>query len=286
MPLLWPDAASFRASRAGASASSAPSPRPSGPLDRVGGRAFANPAGVLAHLAALFSILVLLSPGIDLLVSGWFAGPEGGFPLADSGPLIALRDLNRMLPPMILVSLMALLVAQGFGLRSARLPRPHVALFILAFYAAGPGLIVNGLKTLVGRARPRHITEFGGTDLFTSAWQASSACARNCSFPSGEAGSGMAMLALVFLLPRPWRGPVLVLLVPLAVAFSLNRILFGAHFLSDVVLAWLLCGAVMLAFRPVFASRADAIDAAVTGAFSRRTTRRKPSNITLRPEGA
>lgn len=276
MPLLWPDAASFRARRAAASVFAAPGTASAARGERSPARLLAaNPANALAHLAALFSILVLLSPGIDLLVSGWFAGPGGGFPLSEVGPLVALRDLNRVLPPVLLAGLVALLVAQGFGLRSPVLPRPHAVLFVLAFYAVGPGLLVNGLKTLVGRARPRDIAEFGGMDLFTPAWHASAACSRNCSFPSGEAGSAVAMLALVFLLPKAWRRPAAYALVPFVAAFSLNRIAFGAHFFSDVVLSWLLCGAIMLSLRPVFAARADALDGAVTGALSRLGQRRR-----------
>lgn len=285
MPIFWPDAALIRARRAGAGTAAPllrPSEPPREPRERTIDRPpffqspaslFQSPANALAHLAALFSILVLLSPGIDLLVSGWFAGDGGGFPLSEVPSLIALRDLNRLLPPILLVGLLALLLAQGLGLRSACVPRPHAVLFVLAFYAAGPGALVNGLKTLVGRARPRDILEFGGTDLFTPAWQASSACARNCSFPSGEAGSAVAMLAFVFLLPRAFRRAALWLLVPLAVAFSFNRIVFGAHFLSDVVLSWLLCGAMMLALRQLFEARADALDAAVFDGLPRLARR-------------
>ncbi|KQT65785.1 MULTISPECIES: phosphatase PAP2 family protein [unclassified Aureimonas] len=276
MPIFWPDAASVRARRALARLASPPRgrPVPAPRMDAAPARLLAeSPANTLAHLAALFSILVLLAPGIDLLVSGWFVGPDGGFPLSGMASLIALRDLNRILTPVLLWGLAALLLAQGLGLRRPALPRPHAVLFVLAFYAAGPGLLVNGLKTLVGRARPRDIAEFGGADLFTPAWQASSACSGNCSFPSGEAGSALAMLALVFLLPPASRRPALYVLVPFVVAVSLNRIAFGAHFFSDVVLSWLLCGAVMLSLRPVFTRRAEALDAAVTGGLARLAAR-------------
>ncbi len=75
--------------------------------------------------------------------------------------------------------------------------------------------------------------------MFTAVWQVSQACARNCSFSSGEAASAAVLPVLVLLLPRRWRLAALVLLVPFAVAASVNRIAFGSHFLSDVLVSWL-----------------------------------------------
>ena len=63
-------------------------------------------------------------------------------------------------------------------------------------------------------------------------------CDRNCSFVSGEASSAIWLLAVALLLPRgpsasgrpPDRG--------LRGAPLLNRIAFGGHFLSDVLLSF------------------------------------------------
>ena len=63
-------------------------------------------------------------------------------------------------------------------------------------------------------------------------------CSTNCSFVSGEASSAMWLLTLVVLLPEQWRGLALKILIGLAITLSLNRIAFGGHFLSDVLLAW------------------------------------------------
>ena len=48
----------------------------------------------------------------------------------------------------------------------------------------------------------------------------------------------MWLLTLAVLLPPRWRPTAIRVLLGFAVVFSLNRIVFGAHFLSDVVLAW------------------------------------------------
>lgn len=59
----------------------------------------------------------------------------------------------------------------------------------------------------------------------------------------------MAMMSLVYLLPagqRTIRRIVQTLLGILAVSLSFNRILFGGHYLSDVVLSMLIVTIVML----------------------------------------
>ncbi|MCY1374769.1 hypothetical protein D9M69_621310 [compost metagenome] len=72
------------------------------------------------------------------------------------------------------------------------------------------------------------------------------------------------MIALAFFLPLAWRWKAVVALVPVVLVFSLNRIAFGAHFLSDVVLAWLLMLWIMLWLWSVFAGNGVRIDAALT----------------------
>ncbi|KQW69527.1 hypothetical protein ASD03_33935 [Ensifer sp. Root127] len=53
-------------------------------------------------------------------------------------------------------------------------------------------------------------------------------------------------------------------MIPVVLAFSLNRIAFGAHFLSDVVLAWSLMLWIMLWLWSAFAAHGTRIDAALT----------------------
>ena len=74
---------------------------------------------------------------------------------------------------------------------------PRATLFVLATFALGPWLLVNGvLKEFWGRARPRALLEFGGRSTFSPAWWISDRCNRNCSFASGEAASAFCMVAL------------------------------------------------------------------------------------------
>ncbi|MBZ7925188.1 phosphatase PAP2 family protein [Ensifer adhaerens] len=229
-----------------------------------------QPIAVAGALTICAAFVFMAFPGMDLVVSRWAASAAGDFPLSREPALRALRDINRILPYFILPCVLFLLVVQAVTLRP-RLLRPHKALFFLTFYALGPGLLIQALKRLVGRARPYDITDFGGSLPFTPAWQVSSACSRSCSFASGESATAIALVALALLLPVHWRRATIIAVIPLILAFSLNRIVFGAHFLSDVVLAWLMMLWLMTWLWPIFTDNGERIDAAVQRLGRRRT---------------
>lgn len=103
-----------------------------------------------------------------------------------------------------------------------------------AFVAfASAGILVNILKPIFGRARPRLILETGpfGFDPFSLGYSAA-------SFPSGHSTDmGAFMVVASLFLPR-----FRVLFVVLAIAFASSRVIVLAHYPSDVV-AGLLLGA-------------------------------------------
>lgn len=122
------------------------------------------------------------------------------------------------------------------------------AIWLVSCLLLGPGLLVNGLlKTHWGRPRPIATDLFGGEAPFQKAWVVSDWCDRNCSFVSGEASSAAWLVAAALLAPRRIRGPATALAVLYAFAISINRIAFGGHYLSDVLIAWLLCALVFAA---------------------------------------
>lgn len=225
---------------------------------------------VLALIVVSFVFSIF--PSLDLLVSGMFVSDQGGFPLTQWESLKALRLISSVVTIAIIATafgafLLALVVRRPRLLAFS----PSGALFIMLSYALGPGLLVNvWFKQMMGRARPRDVEAFGGNLDFTAAWQISDQCARNCSFTSGEAASAVAMVSLLFVIRKSWRWPVGIVLVPLMVAFSVNRIAFGGHFLSDVLLSWLLVMLIMyflnwLLLRP---GPAFQIDEAILGRFA------------------
>ena len=187
-------------------------------------------------------------PGIDLAVSGLFWSPEAGFGVLQNPLWEALRNGLWDLEIALAVAAFALMVATWMrGRAVAGLPVRATG-FIVALFALGPGVLVNGLfKSFAGRARPATVTEFGGDRLFTPAGTFADQCSRNCSFPSGEVSSVVAMavaLWLVAALPgaMPVRGrrALRIFAVVAALFVIAQRIVAGRHFLSDTVFAALM----------------------------------------------
>jgi membrane-associated phospholipid phosphatase len=91
---------------------------------------------------------------------------------------------------------------------------------------AASGLIVDLLKVVVGRARPKLLFatgtyDFGWFGLRSDEW----------SFPSGHAATAAALMtALWCLWPRP-----LLLYIAAAALVAISRVVIGAHYLSDVI---------------------------------------------------
>ncbi|MGA0546603.1 phosphatase PAP2 family protein [Brevundimonas sp. VNH65] len=192
------------------------------------------------------SLLFILTPQIDVAVSAAFYQPGAGFPAADDPLLRGLRRSSTWVMGAVLAA--TLIAAFGPAAWSRVLApadsetRRRRAICLLAAFLLGPGLLINGLlKGVWGRARPINVEVFGGDAPFAAAWRFSDGCASNCAFTSGEAASAtwtaMAVLALA---PTTWRAPLGTAVVLYAAALSLNRVAFGGHFLSDVVLSWLL----------------------------------------------
>ncbi|WEK51348.1 MAG: phosphatase PAP2 family protein [Candidatus Kaistia colombiensis] len=202
-------------------------------------------------LLAAVSMVFVLFPVLDIRFAALFH-VDGGFPASQNPSLTALRGLGKAL----VVLICGILIA-GLAVKLIRPSRPmpipaSKVWFLLAALALGPGLIVNGvLKSLWGRPRPIHVDLFGGSAPFETAWKISGACQTNCSFVSGEAASAFWLLGLVVLAPPRCRLALALTIGLLALALSLNRIAFGGHFLSDVLISWAITLVVMLGLHRV-----------------------------------
>ncbi|MCX5516518.1 phosphoesterase PA-phosphatase [Kaistia algarum] len=192
---------------------------------------------VIVYLVAV-SALFVIWPSLDLAIARLFFA-NGGFPAKNVESLIRLRALGDQLIILILVVLAASMLGKLVWPERPIAIRPRSGVFLLTSLALGPGLVVNGLfKSLSGRPRPIAIDIFGGPSPFVPAWRFSDYCASNCSFVSGEGSSSMWLMGLVFLLPKPLRLPIGILIGLVALALSVNRLAFGGHFASDVLVAW------------------------------------------------
>ena len=109
-------------------------------------------------------------------------------------------------------------------------------------------MVVELLKWGIGRERPFSIAgELGlGLDSLPS----------SASMPSGHAASALYwVLVLGAVLPRPWRAVALLW----AVGVGASRVLLGVHYLSDVLVGWLIAVAFGLVVRASEARLAAAL---------------------------
>jgi membrane-associated PAP2 superfamily phosphatase len=203
----------------------------------------ASPVTAALVLTMVLSAYFVLLPGVDLAVSDLFHDPALGFVATTDPMLRALRKSSSWVMGLLLLGLIVVAVRGWWtGWREAR-----KALFLISGLALASGLVVNGLfKSSWGRARPIQIEAFGGEAEFTRAWTITDQCASNCSFVSGEASSAawIATVAVV-MTPQPWRAILIPAAFAYAAALSFNRLLFGGHFLSDIVLSWALTALVL-----------------------------------------
>lgn len=181
------------------------------------------------------SLLLRSFPGIDIAVSKFFF--DEGFYSSAAWWATASRRAIVWFLALSVGSAVAVSVFNRWTGRNLWDMHGRKACYLFLVLAIGAGLIVNvTLKDHFGRARPRDIAEFGGTRQFTPAFVISHECARNCSFPSGEAAAAFFFLALATALRRK-RALFLAGLL-FATLVSLSRLAVGAHFFSDIVVSF------------------------------------------------
>nr|WP_319391502.1 phosphatase PAP2 family protein [uncultured Cohaesibacter sp.] len=195
----------------------------------------------------LISALFLIVPELDRWTSQLFYSAQDGFWLKNHYIPLRMRALGLFLPRAAILLVLGLLLARLFWPALQKLFALSTLLYLAVTALLGPGLLVNILlKANWGRARPVQTDLFGGTWPYSEVWVVTDHCQSNCSFVSGEASMAFWLVGLVLILPLGWRKGGALVLATLGLLVSLNRIAFGGHFLSDVLLAWALTGWVMV----------------------------------------
>ncbi|MCC8934492.1 phosphatase PAP2 family protein [Rhizobium sp. 'Codium 1'] len=204
------------------------------------------PRGTVQEKPLLFALLVTLTlsavfvtfPQIDIAISRIFYVEGEGFPASRMGELNTFRAFGQYFPlTLTIVLVFGLVLKLIYPSRPSLFP-PRFTLYFASLFLLGPALLVNGLfKPFFDRPRPRNTLEFGGQDPFIHAWALGGDFFDDRSFVSGEAAVVVCLIPLAFFVPVVWRRCVFVLLSLFAALTALNRIAFGAHFLSDVLIA-------------------------------------------------
>lgn len=181
------------------------------------------------------SALLVAFPGIDIRISSMFF--DHGFYMASEGWARLLHDSVRGFIAFSTAAVAGIYVFNRLSKRNLFAIDGRKVAYLVLVLILGAGLIVNvALKDHFGRARPRDIVEFGGSEQFTPAFVISDACDHNCSFSSGD--SAGAFFALAFMLVAGRKRGISTAGVGFGVLVSASRIASGAHFFSDTVVSF------------------------------------------------
>lgn len=159
--------------------------------------------------------------------------------------------------PLLVMVFFSVLCAVGLLLLTGGAQEKTVIRFVLTivFVCVGTMLLINIIKVPWGRARMRLIAATGNASYFTPWWQAGSALKDQLvsegvsgdefrSFPSGHTACAacamlMALLPTVCKRLRGKERRLGLLGVLWTAVVALSRVMMGAHFLTDVTMAWL-----------------------------------------------
>lgn len=196
-----------------------------------------KPVLITFILAVLLSLFFYLFPQTDIDFTRLFFVNGVGFPMVNSciGHFFHVTLVRIMI--FFLIGLAVIYIIGEIRRKPLLTLNRRRVLFIILSISISAGLVTNVLfKNNWHRARPRDVTEFGGAKQFTPACVISDQCRRNCSFVSGEASFAFSFVCLA-LLARRRRKRWMCTAIIFACAVSFMRVMMGAHFLSDSVLA-------------------------------------------------
>jgi len=193
----------------------------------------------LLSILLLFCIIgLVLSPYIDI--------PIAAYPFNSSINRFYGQDalwclfLYYSIPYISYIMIASPILFLVFRLMKYKKIKSNLMVFILIYYlsfAIGPGLLVNGIfKNYWGRARPIQVIR--DHQEYSKFWQRQPNKPDNNSFPSGHAS--VAFFVGVPLLIVGRRNYGLLLSCGFGGLIGFVRILQGGHFLSDVIMAFVI----------------------------------------------
>ena len=187
---------------------------------------------------ALFIVLGILAykfSYIDILITNLFYN-ENGFYLANNTFGLIIYEGAYYLTIAVVILLFIMLLLNIFkNMKPFGLPRKAIIFFIVVVIMA-PGIVVNSiLKDHVGRPRPAHITEYGGTAVFQPPFVISDQCDKNCSFVSGHASFAFTFMAIGLFFRKRLRHIIYTSGFLFGALVGFVRIFQGRHFFTDVV---------------------------------------------------
>jgi membrane-associated PAP2 superfamily phosphatase len=192
-------------------------------------------------LALVVGLLFGIYPELDLKLAALFYDPATrSFPLRSIG----IIEIARQAAMWIAWGLAAPAIV-AWVVKFVRPDRPlmisgRAVVFLLATLVLSAGVLANlTFKSHWGRPRPAAVTQFNGPQQFVPWWDPRGACARNCSFFSGEGATAFWTYAPAALTPPAWRPLAYAAATLFGVTTSALRMALGGHFFTDVAIAGL-----------------------------------------------
>ncbi len=188
-------------------------------------------------------------PAIDLEVARiFFAGDKSKFPVSVTYEWNLIRQLANWIPFLLLVPALFVLLRKLIFPGTKLLIAPSIVVFLVGSFIVGPGLTSNlALKENWGRPRPNHVQQFAGAADFQPWWRPGGDCERNCSFVSGEASQAYWTVAPATLAPPLVRPVAMGTAIVFGTSVGAMRVVFGRHFVSDVIFAGVITIAIVMA---------------------------------------
>ena len=192
-------------------------------------------------LALVVGLLFGIFPELDLKLAGLFYdATTHSFPLKLNALAAIARDGAMWIAWALAAPALIALVAKLIRPDRPLLISGRAIVFLLATLLLSAGVLTNlTFKSYWGRPRPVVVTQFNGPDQFVAWWDPRGACARNCSFFSGEGATAFWTYAPAALTPPAWRPLAFAAATLFGVVTSVLRMAFGGHFFTDVAAAGL-----------------------------------------------
>jgi lipid A 4'-phosphatase len=224
-------------------------------------------------LGLALGILFAAYPLLDLEVADWFFDHDAGkFPLSIDYSWNLVRRAANWVPFLLLLPPLFAVLRKLVFPQAPMTMAPSVVLFLIASFLIGPGLTSNLLlKENWGRPRPNSVQQFAGTANYQPWWHPSDACKRNCSFVSGEASQAFWTIAPASLAPLQVRPLAVGGAVLFGTAVGALRVIFGRHFVTDIVFAGLVTILVVVALYRLLIHPARRNDAMIERGLERFT---------------
>jgi len=195
----------------------------------------------------IIGVLVTVGNELDIYFSSLFYFGNNLFFL-QSYDALSIIFRNIFLPFLILYLLILPIIGYFFPVNKLYMGHSFLAkelVFIILTSLIALLLVVNILlKNLWGRTRPNDILQFGGSDPFSPWYKFGDVCVSNCSFVSGDASVGFALIVFYFITKKIF---YIYLSVACGLCLGIIRIIAGGHFLSDVVFSQIVVTSVIFA---------------------------------------